>query len=154
MSEGGVTLFGGGITNWHPFPVVPTGMPVVPTGMLPVVPNGMLPGVPNGNIAPAAVVVRTSLELLDLLIGAASPLLPTPPPPPPPKPFWAAAAAAAWWARVAVMGSAERASGAGDEALVETAALWLDIALFVTLKRRDLQYCGADIQYKPGTNRL
>ena len=104
-----------------------------------------MPVVPNGNIAPAAAVVRTSLELLDLLIGAASPLLPTPPPqPPPPKPFWAAAAAAACWARVAVMGSAERASGAGDEALVETAALWSEIMIFVTLKRRDLQYCGAD----------
>ena len=39
----------------------------------------------------------------------------------PPPPFWVVTAAC--WARVAAMGSAERASGAGDETLVETAAL-------------------------------
>ena len=108
--------------NWQPpplpFPVVPNGMPGVPNGM---------PGVPTGNTAPAVPpVVRTSLELLDLLMGASpfSPLLP----PPPPDPFWCAVfgTAAALWARVAAaMGGgqgAERASGAGDETLVETGA--------------------------------
>ena len=101
-----------------------------------------VPVVPKGNMAPAAAVptivaVRTSLELLALLMGA-GPLMPKPPQPPPIPPFWAAvAAAAACWARFAAMGSAERASGAGDEALVETAALvgdWYNV-LFATWVR-------------------
>ena len=126
--------FSGGGAWWSepaalPFPAFPT------TGAIPAAgtaPNG---GIPKGKspaplatplAAPspapaAAVVVRTSLELLDLRMGG-SPLLLLPASPAPPRPFCPALAAAAWWASVAAMGRAERVSGAGEETLVETAA--------------------------------
>ena len=114
--------FSGGGAWWSepaafPFPAVPN----VPAGTVP--PNG---GIPKGNspvplpaaTPPAVAVVRTSLELLDLRMGGSPLLLPASPVPP--RPF--CPAAAAWWASVAAMGRAERVSGAGEEALVETAA--------------------------------
>ena len=111
--------FSGGGALWSEPAAFP--FPAVPTGTVP--PNG---GIPKGNspaplpaaTPPAVAVVRTSLELLDLRMGGSPLLLPDSPVPPRPL----CPAAAAWWASVAAMGRAERVSGAGEEALVETAA--------------------------------